>query len=210
MADYTETDPHVLAVIGRVAEKDPNALAEFIEIRRVQLLAYIDRNLGPALRRKVEADDLFQEVSVECVRSLNAVDLTDRDPFPWLCQVAQRKIIDSHRRFFAASKRDASKEMALGQGGGETGSPGLINMLVASITSPSAAFSRQGKEIRMQQAISELPEESRQAIQMRYVEGLATKEISERLGKSDVSVRVLLSRTIKKLEKLLTDGSEDE
>ena len=133
------------------------------------------------------------------------MELTDRDPFPWLCQVAQRKIIDAHRRYFGAAKRDASRELSLGQAGGDSAQPGLINMLVASITSPSAAFSRKGKEFRMQEAIAELSPESQQAIQMRYVEGMATKEIAEKLGKSDVSIRVLLSRTLKKLEKLLTD-----
>jgi RNA polymerase sigma-70 factor (ECF subfamily) len=35
------------------------------------------------------------------------------------------------------------------------------------------------------------------------VDGLPTKEIAERLGKSDVAVRVLLSRTVQKLQQLL-------
>jgi RNA polymerase sigma-70 factor (ECF subfamily) len=37
------------------------------------------------------------------------------------------------------------------------------------------------------------------------VDGLATKEIAERLGKSDVAVRVMLSRTVQKLQQLLGD-----
>jgi DNA-directed RNA polymerase specialized sigma24 family protein len=42
-------------------------------------------------------------------------------------------------------------------------------------------------------------------MRMRYVDGLATKEIAERLGKSDVAVRVMLSRTVQKLQQLLGD-----
>ena len=61
------------------------------------------------MRRKVEPDDLFQETSAEAVRSLPEVQLGDRDPFNWLCQVAERRIIDAHRRFFG-QKRDAARE----------------------------------------------------------------------------------------------------
>ncbi len=50
-------------------------------------------------------------------------------------------------------------------------------------------MSRNDKELRMWSAIGELPEEQRVALQLRYVDGLATKEIAERLGKSDGSIR---------------------
>jgi len=64
----------------------------------------------------------------------------------------------------------------------------------------SQALSRDAKEYHLRQAIESLPQEQREAIRMRFVEGLATKEIAGRLGKSDVSVRVMLSRTVQKLQ----------
>jgi DNA-directed RNA polymerase specialized sigma24 family protein len=39
------------------------------------------------------------------------------------------------------------------------------------------------------------------------VDGLATRDIAERLGKSDVAVRVLLSRTVQKLQELFGPAS---
>ncbi|MEM7232146.1 MAG: RNA polymerase subunit sigma, partial [Planctomycetota bacterium] len=78
----------------RMAQGDQEALAEFIELKQGPLHAFIDRNLGVALRRRVEPLDVFQEVSVECLRSLDSVDFGGKDPFGWLCQVAERKIID--------------------------------------------------------------------------------------------------------------------
>jgi RNA polymerase sigma-70 factor (ECF subfamily) len=76
-------------------------------------------------------------------------------------------------------------------------------MLAVSMTTPSQALSRDAKEYRLAQAIETLPPEQRDAIRMRYVDGLATKEIAERMGKSDVAVRVMLSRTIQRLQHLL-------
>lgn len=192
--------------ILRVRAGDTVALAEFIEQHRRQLLAYIERQLGTALRRKVEAEDIFQEVSADAVRSLATIDLSERDPFSWLCQIAERRIIDAHRRFFDAQKRDAGREVAA-HGGGSSESPGLINMLVASMTSPSQAFSRNVKEMRLNEAVAQLPEEQREVLRLRYVEGWPTKQIAEQLGKSDVSVRVMLTRTVQKLQELLGDDN---
>ena len=194
-------------LIDRVKRGDADALAEFIELRRPQLTSFIEKNLGTALRRKIEAEDLFQEVSSDCVRALSDVEFGDRDPFGWLCQMAQRKIIDAHRFFFDAQKRDASQEVGLGAD--KTGQAGLINLLVASITSPSAAFSRDQKEFRLQDAIAQLSEDHREVIRLRYVEGLPTKEIAQQLGKTDGSIRVIITRTLAKLQDLLgVSGSE--
>ena len=78
-------------------------------------------------------------------------------------------------------------------------------MLAASMTTPSQALSRDAKEYHLRQAIETLPREQREAIRLRYVDGLATKDIARLLGKSDVSVRVMLSRTIQKLQELFGD-----
>jgi RNA polymerase sigma-70 factor (ECF subfamily) len=82
---------------------------------------------------------------------------------------------------------------------------GLEQLLAASMTSPSAAVSQDIRMNRMQQAIESLPDEQRDAIRMRYAEGLPTKQIAEKLGKTDVAVRVLLSRSMRQLERQLED-----
>ena len=192
------------SLIVRVRAHDAEALAAYLEQHRRQLLTYIERQLGAALRRKIEAEDIFQEASADAVRSLSSMDLTQRDPFSWLCQIAERRIIDAHRRFFDAQKRDAGREVALGSGGGSDTQPGgLINLLVASMTSPSQAFSRNARELRVQEAIAQLGEEPREVLRLRYVEGWPTKQIAEHLQKTDVAIRVMLTRTVQKLQEML-------
>ena len=192
------------SLIVRVRAHDAEALATYLEQHRRQLLTYIERQLGAALRRKIEAEDIFQEASADAVRSLSSMDLTQRDPFSWLCQIAERRIIDAHRRFFDAQKRDAGREVALGSGGGSDTQPGgLINLLVASMTSPSQAFSRNARELRVQDAIAQLGDEPREVLRLRYVEGWPTKQIAEHLQKTDVAIRVMLTRTVQKLQEML-------
>ena len=71
------------------------------------------------------------------------------------------------------------------------------------MTSASQAFSRNQREQRLLAAMESLPQEQREALRLRYVEGQSSKEIGARLGKSDGAVRVLLTRSLQRLRSLL-------
>lgn len=201
MSDY-EDDPVLLQAIS---QGDVDSLAKFIEVNRRPLLAFINRRLGDALRTKVEPDDIFQEVSADAVRSITPEFPGEREPFSWLCHLAERRIVDTHRHHFEAKKRDAGKERALDgrpAGGGGEGI-GLVNMLVKSMTTPSAAFSRNAREARLHEAIAALGKDQQTAVRMKYLENKPSKEIAEAIGKSDAAVRVMLTRTMRQLHEIL-------
>lgn len=181
-------------------------MGQFIGSRRPQLLAYIRKHLGTALGQKVEADDVLQEVTIEALRRAEELADNNRDPFGWLCQIAEYRLIDLHRKFFGAQMRAAGREVGLDAPGNDAQQTPFINLLVASITSPSQAFSRNQKELHLQEVLATLPDESREALRLRYVDGLPTKDIAERMGKSDGAVRVLLTRSLNKLQSLMGTG----
>jgi RNA polymerase sigma-70 factor (ECF subfamily) len=190
-------------LVSRVKAHDRAALADYLVEVRKPLLAFIERQLGAGLRRKVEVDDIYQELSVEAVRAYDAFNFEHREPFSWLCQIAERRIVDAHRRYFGAKKRDAGREVPLGTPGGGTGHAAIIDLLVASMTSPTQALSRKGREARLFEALASLPKDQREALRLRYVEGLPTKEIAQRLGKSDGAIRVMLTRSLDRMQRIL-------
>lgn len=190
----TETGP------GRFST--PNDLARYIESERPRVLAYIDKNLGPALRKKIEPDDIFQELCVAALASPEQFDVPGREPFKLLCQIAEQRMIDAHRRLVAAQKRSADRERSIDQPL-PTGQGAFIDLLVASLTSASQAFSRHQKEFQLMIALESLTPEQREAIRLRFVDGWGTKEIAEKLGKTDGAIRVLLSRTISQLQTMV-------
>jgi len=194
-----DTDP----LLQRLRDRDPAALGEFLDRHRPQLLAYIDRQLGAPLRGKVESQDIFQEVSVSALNALPNTDLSGRDPFGWLCQLAEQRIIDAYRKFYGARKRAADREVALDAPAGVDGQAALIDLLVLSLTTPSQACARGERQLQLAGALETLPAEAREALRLRYAEGLPTREIAERIGKSDAAVRVLLSRSLSRLRDLL-------
>lgn len=179
-------------------------LQQLLHERRPQLMAYIQRQLGSRLRQKVEPEDIFQETSIDALRRIEEFSELERDPFGWLCQIAEHRLIDAHRRFFQSQKRAGEREVSIDGPRNDDGGR-FAELLVASMTTPSAAFSRNHKEFRLQSAMSELPEETREILRLRYVEGLPTKDIAARIGKSDGAVRVLLTRSVQKLQEQLGD-----
>ncbi len=110
MANEYEDDPELLKGIS---DGNVDALAGFLDVNRRQLMAFISRRLGDALRTKVEVEDIFQDVSTEAIRTLTPEWPGEREPFSWLCHISERKIVDAHRHHFDAQKRDAGKERAL-------------------------------------------------------------------------------------------------
>ncbi|MCA8997894.1 MAG: sigma-70 family RNA polymerase sigma factor [Planctomycetaceae bacterium] len=188
-----------------MASGERAAVVEFLEEKREPLLRFIQRSMSDRLAAKVEPADIFQEVSVTALSSYEEIDFTERDPFHWLCGLAERRIIDAHRRHFS-KKRAADKEVGLDAPVGGELSGGLIDVLTASLTSPSQNFSKGQKEFALLAALDQLPEEAREAIRLRYIENLPSKEIAARLGKTDGATRVLLTRSLKKLQDLLSEN----
>jgi RNA polymerase sigma-70 factor (ECF subfamily) len=197
MSDASHSSDHVFG-------SDPEAFAAFFEQKRPALVAYVEGRLGSTLKGKVDPQDIAQEAAIKALRELPNTDLGSRDPFGWLCHLAEECVIDAHRHF-AASKRDADREQA-GNVTPAEGSQDFIALLAASMTTPSQAAVRNERENKLLAAIATLPENLREILRMRYVDGLATKEIAIRFKKTDVAVRVMLTRLVQQLQELLGPG----
>jgi RNA polymerase sigma-70 factor (ECF subfamily) len=203
-------DENEAAIVQKIKSGDGEALALYISQRSPQLLSFIEKRMSDALRRRIEAADILQDLTTSAWQSLAGVEWGEREPFGWLCQQAERRIIDAHRRHFGAQKRSAGREVNLSGGASSSGEEGggMADLLAASMTSPSGVLSRQQKEFHMLQALESLPEDAREALRMRYVEGLPSKEIAQKLGRTDGAVRVLLTRSLQKLQDILSHNSD--
>ncbi len=196
------------ALIERVKQRDAESLAQYIAQNRDRLCGFIRSITGEHLLAVVEVDDLMQEVSSAALTGLPTAPLDQYEPMQWIQQIARRRVVDAHRFHFDAKRRDVNRQQSLNAavgGSGAASDKGLEALLAASMTSPSAAVSRDIRMVRMNEAIEGLNEEQRDAVRMRYAEGMPTKQIAEKLGKTDVAIRVLLSRSMRQLEKQLED-----
>lgn len=194
----------------RIRTNDATALADYLQSKREQMLGLLRVIAGEHLRRMVEVEDLFQDIAASAVEALPRVPKENLEIDRWLEQLARRRVVDAHRKHFGAAKRAADRQHVFSQFGNSSGDdqPNIEQLLIASMTSPSMAVSRNWKLARVDKALLELSTEQRQILDFRFAQGLATSEIAERLGKTDVAIRVALSRTIKQLETKLQPGKE--
>jgi len=191
-----------LQILTALRSGEEAALVTFLQSNEQPLLAFIRSRIGSQLKKKIEPEDILQEASMEAVRILGQTDLSTWDPLHWMFQLCERKIIDAHRRHFDSQKRDASREAALPAG---SEAAGLANLLAASMTTPSQAFSRDQRQLRTMAALETLPDDQREALRLRYLVGLPSKEIAKKFGKSDGAMRVMISRALSRLQTLLVE-----
>jgi RNA polymerase sigma-70 factor (ECF subfamily) len=197
-------------LIARIRQNDVDALAAYLEQHRPRMIGLLRVMAGQHLMQVMELDDLFQEVSTSAIGALAKIPKDENfDVDAWLEQLARRRVVDAHRRFFGAQKRSAAQQRNFSQMQDATSAAAnLEQLLIASMTSPSMAVNRDMRLAKVQSAMSRLSEEQQNVLRLRFVENLTTREIAERISKTDVAVRVMLSRTIKLLEEQLRDPSD--
>ncbi len=188
-------------LIPLICQGDAEALGQFIEAHRQELLGLICHLCRPELQQVVPPEDLLQEIAASAIVALPRLASPQLEPLAWLRQLARRRIVDAHRFHFEAERRAVQRQRSLSSG--QDSQPGWEALIAASLTSPSEAFSRNVRLSRLQQAISGLGHDAQQAIRMRYVDGLTSQQIAQKMDKSDAAIRVLLSRSLRKLQDLL-------
>ena len=193
-------------VIEALKQGQTDLLADYILGKERPLSAFIDRNMSIALKKKLEPADILQEVTISALKSFSEIDFSQKTVFSWLCNLAERRIIDAHRTYVAAQKRSANKEQAIDAGGGQN-EQGLVDMLAASMTSASMAYHKVEQEYELREALTQLTEEQQKAINYRYIQKLSSKEVAALLNKSDGATRVLLSRTLSQLQGILAENT---
>lgn len=102
-------------------------------------------------------------------------------------------------RFVRGERRDPRREVPLAE------TPTAAQPPAGQPTPPVVAMANE-QRARLEAAIAELPPDYRQVLAHARLEHLPRAEIAERLGRSDASVRSLLTRALKALGERLGDG----
>src|SRR5262249_14267871 len=122
----------------------------------------------------------------------------------FLRHILANNLADAVRKFTAGA-RDVGRERSL-EAALAGSSAGLEAPLRAAQSSPSQQAVRQEELLRLAQALAQLPEDQRRAVEMKHLQGQSVAAISQALGRSEVAVGGLLGRGVKRLRQLLHDS----
>lgn len=141
-------------LLQRLATGDKSALSEMYD-------RYAGLVNGLALRivRDVaEAEDVVQEVFLQIWRQADRYDPARGKPEAWLCTITRSRALDRLRR--RTSRREEVEEAA----------------------PPSSSTPRTDEALIVRQALGQLSDEQRYALELAYYQGLTQTEIAETLG----------------------------
>jgi len=187
-------------LIERIRRGERDAFTPLFEKYRARLAVWIHYRLGPQMRAQVEVDDIVQETLLRAFKEFG--QFTYRGPgsfMRWLSMISEHVIIDDARRHNRA-KRHANAMVPLRS----ESQPGGADP--ADSKTPSRLLAAKEDLRRLLQRLDDLPRQYREVLLLAKVEGLATQEIAERLGKSRQAVALLLHRGLRQLRQTLQSG----
>jgi RNA polymerase sigma-70 factor (ECF subfamily) len=152
---------------------------------------------------KIDLSGVVQQTLLEACQA--------RDGFPsgaarqaaWLRRALANNLTDEIRRLGSRGQArvwERSLEEAL-----EASSARLEAWLAREESTPGQGALHREQLARLAEALLELPEDQRRAVELHHLQGLSLAEVGKRLGRSREAVAGLVFRGLKNLRALLTD-----
>lgn len=201
MADDEELTCDGLLVLARTGNEP--ALGQLLERFRAYLLLLARLQVGRRLQGKVDAADMVQETFLEAARAFPQFRGDTEPEFAaWLRQILAGCLAHLVRRYCGTQARDIRLERTLEQEMDQS-SRAIDRGLVAEQSSPSQRASRREQAVLLADALERLPQDYREVIILRHLEGLTFPEVAARMGRSLDSVEKLWVRALPRLRRTL-------
>jgi len=179
----TQPDPQEIA--RRAAQRDTTAFAGLYDEHLNTVYRFVFFKVSdPTL-----AEDLTAEVFSKAWENIDRFEWRDLPFQHWLLRVARNVVVDhwrAHRRFPASLD-------------------GLYELPSDSL-SPEEVVSRDGEVERVNQALKRLPDDQRDVLILRFIEGYSHADTAQVLKKSVVAVRQIQVRALRALRDVMREG----
>ncbi|HZY83424.1 MAG TPA: sigma-70 family RNA polymerase sigma factor [Gemmataceae bacterium] len=182
---------------------DGATLGRLLEQYRRYLALIANVQIGQRLRGKVDASDLVQETFLEAHRNFGRFRGTSEGELVrWLRQIMAANLADLLRRYLGTQGRDVRLEREI-EDAFDRSSVLLDRGLVALGPSPSQLASHREQAVLLADALGELPDDYREVLVLRHLEGLTFPEVAGRMGRSLDSVEKLWMRGLARLRQVM-------
>ena len=170
-------------LVARAQEGNRAAFDRLVERYRDRLVSVLRASLGDYLRRRVDVDDLLQEVLIRAFSSLSRFQWSEDEAFiRWLRVIARNVVYEVARK--------QNRELLLAE----------EDPLDPRQLSPERSVRRLERLERLQAALGRLKPEYREVIQLARIQRLALGEVAERMGRTPNAITLLLRRALHKLK----------
>ncbi len=182
---------------------DAAMLGQLLEMYRRYLSLLARVQVGQRLQGKVDASDIVQDTFLDAHRSFPRFRGTSEAQFvSWLRQILAAKLATVLRHYLGTQGRDIRLEREI-ENQLDRSSVMLDRGLVAVQSSPSHQATRREQAVILADALDQLPEDYREVLVLRHMEGLTFPEVAKRMERSLDSVDKLWLRALAKLKQIM-------
>src|SRR5215467_8255900 len=182
MSKVAEFDPEEL--LNQARAGDAPAVGRLLELYRAYLVVLARVQIGRRLQGKVDASDVVQDAFLGACRDFPQFRGTTEPEFlGWLRQILASLLANLVRHYQGTQRRDVRLERQLAVEL-EQSSQALDRGLVALQSSPSQQAVRREQSVLLAAALGRLPEDWRELLILRHLEGLTFPEVAQRMGRT--------------------------
>jgi len=190
----------------RAASRDADALGMLLQQLRPYLCILARRHMDGLVKARIDPSDVVQQTCLEAYRDRDAFRGTsERQLMAWIQQIRKNNVAQSLQTHIGVQKRSILCEQT---GVGADGRS-ILASLPGSRSSPSQRALRGELVVRLASEIEKLPEDQREAVRLRHLEGLSLAGLAQYFKRSESAVAGLVKRGLQTLRRQLTDVAED-
>ena len=171
------------SLVRRAKAGDNNAFNEIYEQFSRKILKYIRLKV----QNNQEAEDILQEVFIKAYNGMPKLGMEDLHFSAWLYRIASNTINDYFRKKYRTPE---------------------ISLIDENFDLPSEVSIKKEMEIKsdwdsVRQAFGSLPHNYKQVLELRFLQDFSSDEVAKILHKSNLAVRLLQYRALKKVQAIL-------
>jgi RNA polymerase sigma-70 factor (ECF subfamily) len=172
------------------------AVADLVEQCRQYLWLVADREISPALRPKIAPSDLVQDTYREAAEKFEQFrGATQAEFVAWLLRILESKLKRVRRTYETAQKRNVRRELPV-----DSDAMDLLPALSgAGVRTPGSEAAAREMVAALNESLVKLPDEYRQAIELRSWQRKSFAEIGIAMGRTPEAARKLWCRAIERL-----------
>jgi RNA polymerase sigma-70 factor (ECF subfamily) len=161
--------------------------------------------LDPLLRGKLDPSDIVQEALLKAHEKREQFrGQTEEERVSWLRSILANTLIDVARKY-GAQGRDVAAERSL-EAALQESSAQLEKWLATDVSSPVQHAVHEEELLRLADALAQLPDDQRIALEMKHVGGYSVEAIAQEMERSKTAIGGLLRRGVKRLRELLQEA----
>lgn len=190
-------------LVNRAMAGEPLALNRLLLLHYGTLSARVQKRIPTRLRAVITPEDVLQEAFAEAFRTMASFRPEGPNAFyRWLVTIADHRLLDAIRAHRAAKRGGGRQAVNLAQ----SSIAPLVDLVAITERTPSDSAAGHEAAAAVQVGLAGLRSDYREALTLRYLQGLPVAEAAARMGRTESAMHKLCSRALQALRESMGDA----